>query len=236
MSKSIYDKTIKSLSIFHQTVTDLVNKKTVNRIDLAFSLDHNKITSEFDLLKREFPETYKKYLKHLLNNYELINHIHDNLLKTSNKNDEEIEFNENEYHIDHLSRCLKQIIYYLKGMLKAEILTPQQNEGIELEKYIIPNDPQMNQIFEICKSTIDCDYLLFRKSIVTANFHLLNIKRQNFVKDLTYRLSNIMGNEWYGEVCMKMNWTKSQCSGQGEKLEGNLMTKELNKILARPGK
>jgi len=137
MSKPIYNRTIKSLTFYQQVVNDLINKRPFNRNNLIFSLDHNKITSEFDLLKRELPESFKKYLKHLLNNYELIDHLHDKLNKNNNQNDEERIFDEysqtddNEYYIEYFSQCLKHIIYHLKGMLKTEILPPQQNERTE---------------------------------------------------------------------------------------------------------
>jgi hypothetical protein len=135
------------VSFYKQIVNDLINKKQFNRIDLVFSLDHNKITYEFDLLKRELPETYKEKLKPILSDYEWINHLHDNLYQPNNQNDEKREFNEysitndNEYFIDHLSRCLKHIIYYLKGMLNPETgiqEMPQKFEKLKpFEKILI---------------------------------------------------------------------------------------------------
>lgn len=119
---------------------------------------------------------------------------------------------------------------------KTLISEPQQTEEIEQEKHIIPNDSQMRLIFELCQSAIDCDYSTFRKGIETANFEKWNVKRKNFIQHLTYRLSGLIGSVWYSEVCMKMNWTKSQCSGQGKKLENDPQINKLNKILPKPGK
>lgn len=100
--------------------------------------------------------------------------------------------------------------------------------------YIIKNDDETRKIFEICKDAIDCDYSSFRKSIETADFNLLNIQKQNIIQDLTFRLSGMMGQEWYSEVCKKMKWKKAVCSGHGTKLAGNPITNKLDRILKRP--
>lgn len=103
-------------------------------------------------------------------------------------------------------------------------------------RYIIKNDESMKNIFNICDCAFDCDYSTFRESIETANFHRLNIKKQNIIQDLTYRLSGIMGQAWYSDVCKTMNWKKSTCSGQGQKLINNKVTKNLDRTLKRPKK
>lgn len=114
-----------------------------------------------------------------------------------------------------------------------EIIFQNQNELIIENKYIIKSDDLIHQVYDICESAFDCGYPTFRKSIETANFRLLNIKKFNRVKDLTFRLSGNMGTEWYSDVCNKMNWRKSDCSGQGQKVENLKETKQLDKILPR---
>jgi len=103
------------------------------------------------------------------------------------------------------------------------------------KRYYIKND-LMKDIYSICESTFDCDYDTFLESIETGNFNLLKIKKYNIVKDLTYRLSSIMGNGWYTDICKTMGWEKSDCSGQGQKLSTNKTTRRLNKTLKRPEK
>lgn len=127
---------------------------------------------------------------------------------------------------------LKSIIK--KGEKRVEIL--KRNE-IRTTKYIIKNDDTYSKIFSTLNDAFDCDYLTFRESIETANFHKLgNIKKKNVVQYLTYRLSYDMTKDWYSEVCEKMGWKKTICSGQGKKLEENQLIKKLNKILPMPEK
>ncbi|KAF0236514.1 MAG: hypothetical protein FD181_2681 [Prolixibacteraceae bacterium] len=109
-------------------------------------------------------------------------------------------------------------------------------DGKKESRYIIKDDGLVKVVFEICKTAIDCDYLTFRKSIETADFSLLNIRKQNFIQELTYRLSGIMDEEWYSDICKKMQWKKTVVSGHGSKLENNVMLKQLDRKLKRPKK
>lgn len=106
------------------------------------------------------------------------------------------------------------------------------------KNHIIRDDTQMNSVYTICKEkdkeAFNCDYELFRVAIETANFNKLDIKRLNITQDLTYRLSGIMGKKWYTEVCKTMGWKKPTCSGQGKKVEDDILIRKLNKILPRP--
>lgn len=119
-----------------------------------------------------------------------------------------------------------------------DLLEQEELENSEELKrtYIIENNQTMKDIFEICQSAFDCDYLTFREGIEAANFKKMIIIRQNFVQDLTYRLSSIMEEGWYTDVCNNMKWEKSTCSGQKKKLEDDFLTKKLDKKLPRPQK
>jgi len=101
---------------------------------------------------------------------------------------------------------------------------------------IIFDDDKVRTIFDLCQSAIDCDYETFREGIETANFEKWNIKRQNFIQELTYRLTGPMGSKWYDKICWRMYWEKTIVSGQGKKLENDPQINKLNRILARPGK
>lgn len=115
-----------------------------------------------------------------------------------------------------------------------EIIEAEENQVGSPKGYIIRNDNEMSEIYTLCQGAFNCEYSTFRDAIENANFNLLKIKKITLVKDLTYRLSGIMGNDWYGAVCKRMNWEKGDCSGQGQKLTNNPLTKNLNKKLKRP--
>lgn len=100
----------------------------------------------------------------------------------------------------------------------------------------LKDDASLRRIFSICQDAFDCDYSTFRSAVEGANFNLLTIKKQNVVQDLIYRLSGIMANEWYSEVCKNLNWGKKVVSGHKSKLESHSIILELDKILPRPQK
>lgn len=98
------------------------------------------------------------------------------------------------------------------------------------------DDFKVQSIYDCVQEAIVCDYLTFRNGIETANFKDWNIKRQNFIQEVTYRLTEQMGEIWYAEICKNMNWKKSTVSGQGKKMEDDPYIKRLNRILPRPKK
>ena len=110
MGKTIYDKAIESLSYYRQIVVELSNIKSSDYIDLTFKLDENKTTSEFDLLKKEFPDTNRKYLQQLLDGYIVIDRVHDSLYDPKNYN----------HDFTYLAHCLKNIIHHLNQLLYFE--------------------------------------------------------------------------------------------------------------------
>lgn len=125
--------------------------------------------------------------------------------------------------------------YDVKNELKSETeLYELFNSKKLITRYIIESNSQIQKIYNICRKAYDCEFLSFREGIETANFNKMNIQKQNIVQDLTFRLSGIMGSDWYTDVCKNMKWEKSTVSGQGSKLEGNLLIKELDRILPRP--
>lgn len=135
----------------------------------------------------------------------------------------------------------KELPEYIAGnFMLIELNKVEEELNIKLKIHtdkdytIKESDKLIRQIFEICDSAFDCEYSIFRKGIEIANFHNTNIKRQNIVQDLTYRLSGIMDKEWYTDICKEMCWRKSICSGQGNKLEFDIITMNLDKILPRP--
>lgn len=100
-------------------------------------------------------------------------------------------------------------------------------------RYIIKNDDKMRQIFEIFENCFDCNYMDFREAIETANFNLLIINKKENIMYLTYLLSDIMDEVWYGEVCKKMGWKKTQCSGKGNKLKNSQIFRRLDMIIPK---
>lgn len=132
-------------------------------------------------------------------------------------------------------KCIILEIEYLeKGKKKKEILPPQ---SIIVQKYIIRNNDKIQSIFDISNNDIfECTYLNFIQYISAANFDEKIIKRQNLFQDLIFRLSGVMGGEWYTEICKNMKWNKSIVSGHKSKLEYDLLIKKIDRILPRPPK
>lgn len=97
--------------------------------------------------------------------------------------------------------------------------------------------PKIEKIFEHYNTLVfNCNYNVFCQGIRKADFRSINIKTKTKVQDLTFRLSGIMVEDWYDEVCKTMKWNKSVCSGQGTKFIDNREMKILDKIIPRPGK
>lgn len=117
-----------------------------------------------------------------------------------------------------------------------QILKAEANQVSLAQKFIIKNDDEMFKIFTICKEAINCEYLTFRDAIETADFRKFEITRLNITQDLTYRLSGKMGKDWYSLVCKTMDWKKTVCSGQGKKVESDVLIRKLRTILPRPSK
>lgn len=133
----------------------------------------------------------------------------------------------------------------LKEEINENMLTISANKALikelntenpKAKEYIIKNDNEMLKIYSVFQEAFDCNYSTFRLAIETANFQLVNIKKQNITQFLTYRLSYVMGKDWYTSICTKMKWRKSVCSGQGSKLKYNTLIKKLDKIISIPQK
>lgn len=119
---------------------------------------------------------------------------------------------------------------YMSESELLELLDTESN-GSFRRKYIIENNMQMKQIYELLGEKIDCDYTTFREAIESANFNVLNIKRLNFMMYFAYRLSFLMGKEWYSDVCHSMAWDKSDCSKQNTKYEGQNISQKIDTLI-----
>lgn len=137
--------------------------------------------------------------------------------------------------------------YYRKNRmnpfdLKDKIITKSELEELILKEepkpnYRVKDDIQINEIHQLLnEKAISCDSLQFINGIEAANLNIWKIKKQNVVQDLTYRLKNVMGDDWYTDTCKNMKWKKVIVSGHKSKLEGNPTTKKLDHILPRPKK
>ena len=128
---------------------------------------------------------------------------------------------------------LSSRIDFLKSLIK-KLKTQKSSTNFLKTQYRVSDDLKIEEIYDVIESTINCEFPVFLNGIEAANFKNLNIKRQNVVQDLTYRLSALMGTVWYTDVCTNMKWKKSICSGQGQKLEMDLIIRILDKKLPRP--
>jgi len=121
----------------------------------------------------------------------------------------------------------------LNDTLINEMKAIKKTQAIALQSFIIKNDDEMNKIYTICQDAFECEYLIFRDAIETADFTKLNIKRLNITQELTYRLADKMGKNWYSKVCETMKWEKSVCSKHGDKVKDDVLIKQLERILPR---
>ncbi len=110
--------------------------------------------------------------------------------------------------------------------------------GKSLTKNFIIKYPEIvADVYNLCNGDFfECEDIVFDNGIGSANFKGINVKRENCVKNLIYRLSFKFGSDWYSQMCENMNWKKSECSGQSTKLEFDPITQELNKFLPKPKK
>jgi len=148
------------------------------------------------------------------------------------------KINDESFVLPDVYEFLINKVIQLEKFIDTRILAIKDEEPVLIIKHTIKkDDSEIQNIFDHCnKDIFDCEYKTFRESIETANFNNLGIKRLNKVQYLTHRLSGIMDNVWYTDICRNMNWTKNLCSGKRDKIKDQRWTKQFEKILPLPKK
>lgn len=109
----------------------------------------------------------------------------------------------------------------LENLIKGEIekvnsqIINQTKEDINFEHLIEKNKDCLTEIHSLAveKDVLNCTMIEFLQAIKNADFSTLNIKVKSKNKFLIYRLSIILDNKWYTQICENMNFTKKECSG-----------------------
>jgi hypothetical protein len=128
MSKSTFDKTKKRVSKMLKIYNKVLSREITNRADRElYTVTNNpsKYTIEFDQLKRDFPDTFRIYLKEILISYESLREFDlegKQLLLAGNK---EIVL------LDCFTLCLDVIIEHLKELLIPESEIQEQPQKFE---------------------------------------------------------------------------------------------------------
>lgn len=117
MNESIYKKVNSHISMFFTQIHNMEKNGYSDEygIDRHSGKDPYLFTIEFDELKKEYPDTYPKYITKFYNTYKSLFGMFEALDLPKN--------NENEYehpYINSLSNCLQHIIEHLQEMLKPE--------------------------------------------------------------------------------------------------------------------
>lgn len=153
----------------------------------------------------------------------MLNILDDNTDNTSNFYD---LFTADEQDFETFNKLnINTIIKYnnytakLEDVINKEIekINPQnQNkEYVNFEYLIKDKEKNITEIHNLAteKDVLDCTLIDFLQAIKDADFRSLKIKVNSKTKFLIYRLSIILGDKWYTQICKNMNFTKKECSG-----------------------
>ncbi len=107
----------------------------------------------------------------------------------------------------------------LENLIEEEIekINPQKQnkEYVNFENLIENKEKILTDIHKLVveKGVLDCTLIVFLQAIKNADFSSLKIKVKSKTKFLIYRLSIILEDKWYTQICENMNLEKSKCSG-----------------------
>lgn len=100
---------------------------------------------------------------------------------------------------------------------EIEKINPQKQnkEYVNFENLIENKEKILTDIHKLVveKGVLDCNLIVFLQAIKNADFSSLKIKVKSKTKFLIYRLSIILEDKWYTQICENMNLEKSKCSG-----------------------
>lgn len=125
MSESIYNQAQNRILVLYEILEsyELDLKNGLNNIYEKYGLGIHSpcdYTIEFDQFKIEFPQTHKKYLQSFLDQYEALNQYYS-----------EMAYYHRDLIIGYLSSCIKEIIFYLKGLLNPENEIQEKSQKFE---------------------------------------------------------------------------------------------------------
>lgn len=134
-----------------------------------------------------------------------------------------MEHNFTAFNNIHIEKIIKYNKYtnLLEDLINGEIekvnpqIINQTKENINFEHLIEKNKDCLTDIHSLAveKDVLNCTIIDFLQAIKNADFSTLNIKVKSKNKFLIYRLSIILDNKWYTQICENMNFTKKECSG-----------------------
>ncbi|MEA5099936.1 MAG: hypothetical protein VB011_05380 [Bacteroidales bacterium] len=116
-------------------------------------------------------------------------------------------------------RKLNSYTLLLEEEIEKEIekINPQKQnkEYVNFEDLIENKEKILTDIHKLVvgKNILDCTLIDFLQAIKNADFSSLEIKVKSKTKFLIYRLSLILDDKWYTQICKNMNFKKEQCSG-----------------------
>lgn len=114
----------------------------------------------------------------------------------------------------------------------------QEKDKAYKTSYIIKDLPVIDEIYEISKQygIIKVGINDFLEAVLHADFSKIEQKPKYKIQHLVYVLSGVMAEEWYDAVLVSVGWKKSQCGGNGKKLEHDIWGRKINKIFDQIGK
>lgn len=180
-----------------------------------------------DFIVKRIKYNYNGNIKNIVkiedNIINMLNILDDNTDNTSNFYDlftaDEQDFETfNKLNIDTIIKY-NNYTAKLEDVINKEIekINPQnQNkEYVNFEYLIKDKEKNITEIHNLAteKDVLDCNIIDFMQAIKDADFSSLNIKKLAKNKFLIYRLSIILNDKWYTQICKNMNFTKKECSG-----------------------
>lgn len=117
--------------------------------------------------------------------------------------------------------------------LMPSTYNPDKNDAKNSDQLILDDRQKhiLEDYFNMCDSIFNTSFPEFIECIRFADFGCV-IKIKSKAMYLTYKLSDIFGDEWYGKMCQNMGWQKSKCSGSNVNKE-NLWRKKIDAFAKR---
>jgi hypothetical protein len=127
LSETLYERAKNRMDSFLTVYCEIgIEDRSVNQIEVIYEKFKNELhpysyTIQFDQLKKDFPDTYKKYLESFLSGYNLIPTVFSKF-SPKERPKESLEY----LLYKRLNRCSETIIEHLKELLNSESEIPPQ--------------------------------------------------------------------------------------------------------------
>jgi hypothetical protein len=146
-----------------------------------------------------------------------------------------------------INKAEEQVFFPIKDITESEIfelLDSEITKNVEAVSdsktkgvtslYSTHNEKEfLDKLYNHCTEILNCTKQDFNNAVKTANFSDIEVNTIYKTQHLLFKLSKNYEDEWYTKAVKSKNWKKSDCSGQGRKLDTGSWSRQLDKIISK---